>query len=62
MPDHDAPRRLLLWMVQMIVDCPEDVAIEAIHEDEDRVWVRTCWRYISGSRPLSLAELSRETV
>jgi hypothetical protein len=49
-------------MVQMIVDCPEDVAIEAIHEDEDRVWVRTCWRYISGSRPLSLAELSRETV
>ncbi|MGA2438022.1 MAG: KH domain-containing protein [Acidobacteriaceae bacterium] len=36
MPDHDDIQELLLRMIQLIVDHPEDVAIEAIHEDEDK--------------------------
>lgn len=36
MPDHDDIQELLLRMIQLIVDHPEDVAIVTIHEDEDR--------------------------
>jgi predicted RNA-binding protein YlqC (UPF0109 family) len=37
MPDHKDSQKLLLRMVQLIVDHPEDVAIEAVHEDEDKI-------------------------
>lgn len=37
MPDHKDIQKLLLRMVQLIVDHPEDVAIEAVHEDEDKI-------------------------
>jgi predicted RNA-binding protein YlqC (UPF0109 family) len=36
MRGHDDIQELLFRMIQLIVDHPEDVAIEAIHEDEDR--------------------------
>jgi len=41
MPDHKDIQKLLLRMVQLIVDHPENVAIEAVHEDEDNIpsWV-----------------------
>ena len=34
MPDHEDIRELLLWMVQLIVDHPEEVAIEAVPGDQ----------------------------
>jgi predicted RNA-binding protein YlqC (UPF0109 family) len=36
MADHKEIQQLLLQMVQLIVDHPEDIAIQAVHEDEDR--------------------------
>jgi hypothetical protein len=36
MPNHKDIQKLLLRMVQLIVDHPEKVAIEAVNEDEDR--------------------------
>ena len=36
MPDHKDIQKLLLRMVQLIVDHPEDIAIQAVREDEDR--------------------------
>jgi hypothetical protein len=36
MADHKDIQQLLLQMVQLIVDHPEDIAIQAVREDEDR--------------------------
>ena len=35
MADHKDIQQLLLQMVQLIVDHPEDIAIQAVREDED---------------------------
>ena len=37
MADHKDIQQLLLQIVQLIVDHPEDVAIQAVDEDEDRI-------------------------
>lgn len=36
MADHKDIQQLLSRMVQLIVDHPEDIAIQAVHEDENR--------------------------
>lgn len=36
MADHKDIQQLLSRMVQLIVDHPEDIAIQAVHEDKDR--------------------------